>query len=159
MSRIRASLVLIAVLLCSLVIVGWFILNYQSQVSRGRFGIHLLENDELVVSDEDIISYNKTSHEIKLTEKGIEKIRTLKVGVSGRPFVIKLDGREIYDGSFWHSLSSIPYSGIVINTYNTRDNTIRLEEGYPTPKYFKGIDPRNNSEIFDHFQRIEKLAQ
>ena len=50
------------------IVIGWFILNNQLQVSKAKFGIYLSENDELVISDKDIIWYNLTSHEIKLDE-------------------------------------------------------------------------------------------
>lgn len=138
---------------------GWFILSNQLQISKERFGIYLLENDELVISDKDIISYNKTSHEIKLNKEGVEKIKALKVPVSGRPFMIKINGKEIYNGSFWTSISSMPYSGIVIDTLKIQKNTIKIEKGYPTSKFFKGIDPRNNSEIFNYFQKVGRLTQ
>ena len=137
------------------VIIG-FVLSNQLQISKERFGIYLSENDELVISDKDIVSYNKTSHEIKLNEEGIEKIKALKVHVSGSPFVIKLNGKEIYNGSFWTPISSKPYSGIVILI---QDNTIKIETGYPSSEFFEGIDPRNNSEIFDYFQKVGKLTQ
>ena len=52
------------------VIIG-FIMSNQLQISKEGFGIYLLENDELVISDKEIISYNKTSHEIKLKEEGV----------------------------------------------------------------------------------------
>ena len=159
MNRSKVSLVIIAVLLSTFVIGGWFILNRQSQISKEGFGIYLLENNQLVISDKDIMSYNKNSHEIKLTEEGVEKIKALKVPVSGRPFVVKLNGEEIYNGSFWSPISSIPYSGIVIDTLIIQNNTITIEKGYPTSEFFEGIDPRNHSEIFDYFQKVGKLIQ
>ena len=94
-------------------IIGWLFLSHQLP---GGFGIYLLDSNKLVISDEDIVFYNKTSHEIKLTAGVVEKIKALKVPVSGIPFVIKVNGKEIYDGSFWVSLSSLSYSGIVIDT-------------------------------------------
>ena len=154
-------------LLIGLVIVGiicvfvGFILSNQLQFSKERFGIYLLENDELVISDKNIISYNRTSHEIRLNEEGVKKIKTLDL--YQKPFVIKLDGKEVYNGSFWSDISSIPNSGIVIVDilavqYGVTDS-IRIETGYPSSEFFEGIDPRNNSEIFDYFQKVGKLTQ
>ena len=141
------------------VVGGWFILGNQLQISKERFGIYLLENDELVISDKDIIFYNKTSHEVKLTEEGVKKVKALRVPVSGRPFVIKLDGEEIYGGSFWISFSSLAYSGIVIDTLMIENNTIKIEKGYPSSEFFEGVDPRDNSEIFDYFEKVGKLTE
>ncbi|MBS7648457.1 MAG: hypothetical protein QXK89_02280 [Candidatus Bathyarchaeia archaeon] len=153
LSKKKVVLSVIVLLLAGISIVGWLFLSQQPQEG---FGIYL-ESNKLVISDEDIVSYNKTSHEIKLTARGVEKIKALKVPMTGSPFVIKINGKEIYNGSFWVSLSSLSYSGIVIDTLKIQDNTIKIEKGYPSPEFFKGSDPRNNSEIFDYFQKKGKL--
>lgn len=146
----------IAVLtLAGAAVAGWLFLSQQPK----GFGIYLSESNELVVSDEDVVWYNKTSHEIRLTAGGVEKIRALRVPVAGIPFVIKIDGKEIYAGSFWTSVSSLNYSGIVVDVLKIRDDTIKIEKGYPSPEFFKGVDPRNSSEVFDYFQKIGKLVQ
>ncbi|MEM3602002.1 MAG: hypothetical protein QXN87_04945 [Candidatus Bathyarchaeia archaeon] len=152
----RSIFAIIVFLLAGIAIVGWLFFSQQPQ--RG-FGIYLTEGNELVISDEDIVSYNKTSHEIRLTLGGVEKIKALKVPVTGSSFVIKIDGREIYAGSFWTSISSLSYSGIVIDTLKIQDDTIKIEKGYPSQDFFKGVDPRNNPEIFDFFQKKGKLVQ
>jgi len=43
-------------------VAGWFILRTRVQVSEESFGIYLVENGELVISDKEIVSYKKTSH-------------------------------------------------------------------------------------------------
>ncbi|MDH5362400.1 MAG: hypothetical protein OEW84_03705 [Aigarchaeota archaeon] len=141
------------------VVGGWFVLSSRLQTSNEGFGIYLLENNELVISDKDIASYNKTSHEIKLNEEGVRKIEALsyEVPVYGKPFVVKLNDRQIYNGSFWSPISSVAASGIVIDTF-VQHNTIRIEAGYPSSEFFKGIDPRNNSEIFEFFRGVGKLT-
>ena len=55
------------------IIAGWFIISNQFRGPNEQFRIYLLENDELVISDLDIISYNKISHEIKINQKGVER--------------------------------------------------------------------------------------
>ncbi len=143
-------------LLIGIAIVGWLFLSHQPQEG---FGIYLLDSNELVISDEDIVSYNITSHEIKLTAGGAEKIRALKVPVTGSPFVIKINGKAIYNGSFWVSFSSLSYSGIVIDILKIQDNSIKIEKGYPSPEFFKGTDPRNSPEIYDYFRKLVKLVE
>ncbi len=154
----RKSVALSAALLSTLVIIGWLFLNNLSQIPPEGFGIFSLENNELLISDVDIVSYNKSSHEIKLTDEGVEKIKALQVPVRGKPFVVMLNGREMYNGSFWTPISSISYSGIVIETL-VHNNTIKIEMGYPTSKFFENKDPRDQSEIFGHFQKVGKLVQ
>jgi len=155
----RDKIGLIMILAAISTVAGWYYLNTQLAVSNSRFGIYLLKNGELVISDEDIIWYYKNSHEIELTDEGARKIKALKVGVYGEPFVIKLGDKEIYNGSFWSPISSVPYAGIAIETYfYSNDNVIKLEKGYP-PSSFQGVDPRGDLRIFDHFQRIGKLKE
>jgi len=157
----KKTRVWLAILFVGIAVVGgWFVLSSQLQTSNEGFGIYLSQNNELVISDRDIVSYNKTSHEIKLTEEGVRKIEALsfEVPMYGKPFVVKLNDREIYNGSFWSPISSVAVSRIVIDTF-VQDNTIRIEAGYPSSEFFEGIDPRNNSEIFEFFRRIGKLTQ
>lgn len=136
----------------------WLIQVAWMQASQGRFGIYLSDNNKLVISDKDIVWYNKTSHELKLTEEGANKITALRVPVYGKFFVVKLYDRNIYNGSFWSPISSIPYSGIAIET-TVKDNIVKIEKGYPTSKFFQGVDPRDNSEIFSYFEKIGKLTR
>lgn len=138
---------------------GAFYLTSQLRGSTERFGIYLLKNNEQVLSDEEIVWYDETSFEIKLTNEGAKKIEALKVPVAGSPFVIKIDGKEIYDGSFWVSFSSLSYSGIVIDTLRIQNNTISIDLGYPSEGFFEGVDPRNDSRILDYFQKLGKLKQ
>ena len=153
---IKTTLVILAIAV--VVVAAIFYFTSQLSGSMERFGIYLLKNNELVISDEEIVWYDKNSYEIKLTDEGIEKIRTLKVGSYGEPFVVKIGNQEIYDGSFWTPISSVPCHGIVIETLvNTTDNTIKLEKGYPSSDFFEGIDPRNDPRILDHFQKLGKL--
>ena len=138
---------------------GWYCLSIQLEATNSEFGIYLLKTGELVISDEDIVWYCKNSHNVELTDEGARKISALKVGVYGEPFVIKLGDMEIYSGSFWSPISSVPYAGIAIEAYFcSNDNVVRLEKGYP-PSSFQDVDPRDDPRIFDHFRRIGKLKE
>jgi len=155
----RGRIGLIIILAVIATVAGRYYLDIRLSVLNSKFGIYLLKNDELLISDEDVIWYYRNSHEIELTDEGARKIQALKVGVYGEPFVIKLGDKEIYNGSFWSPVSSVPYAGIAIETYfYSNDNMIKLEKGYP-PSSFQGVDPRGDPRIFDHFQRIGKLKE
>ncbi len=135
-----------------------------SQAKPG-FGIYLEETGELVLSDEDIISYNKNTHEIRLTESGINKINSYSEserpstshGLYQKPFVVKLNGEELYEGAFWSGVSSLAYSGIVITDVLVLKDSLKIEAGYTGPGAFEGPDPRNNPALFDYFQKNGKL--
>jgi hypothetical protein len=155
LSKKSASVVVILTFI-GISVAGCFLLSNQFQ---GSFGIYLLENNKLVISEEDIVWYNRTSHEIKLTELGVKKIEGLQVSVYGSPFVIKINGEKIYNGSFVTPISPIssPPSEVVIVTL-VQNNVINIQMGYP-PSQFEAEDPRNNPKIFDYFQNIKKLVQ
>ena len=137
--------------------VSW-ILYSASQVPTERFSIYLVETNEVTISDEEIMYYIKTSHEIKLAQEGAEKIEqlSLKVPMNGTKFMIKINGKEIYGGWFWSPISSIPCSSVVIET-TVRNETIKIETGYPS-SHFQGEDPRNNPTVFNYFQAAGKLV-
>jgi len=139
-----------------LIVTGSYLLLSVMRPSGGGFGIYLLESGELVISDIEIVSYNKTSHEIKLTDTGAAKIEGIHVPLNGTDFVIKLEGEEIYRGAFWSPISSIPYHGATIETHVT-DNTVKIQAGYPSSQ-FQGEDPRDNLKIFDYLSKLGKLT-
>ena len=148
-------------LLSSVIIGGWFILKDVYLSSSGELGLYLVETGELIISDRDILSYNKTIHEIKLTKEGVEKFKVRDL--YQRKFVIKLHGIELYDGAFWSYLSSRIYEGVVILDINLiqEDVTdkVTIELWYPPGLFTGSEDPRHNTGIFNYFQKIGKLTQ
>jgi hypothetical protein len=150
----------IILVFAALAVVGGFHLTNQLRTVSERFGIYLLKNNELVISDDEIVWYNKNSHEIKLTKEGVKKIQALNMVsvIYGEPFVLKIGDQEIYNGFFWTPISSIGFQGIAIETFVWADNTIKLQNGYP-PGSLQGADPRNDPRIFGHFQKLGKLKQ
>jgi len=157
-------LVLVVILIWVVAITGLFVLSYQGQGHKG-FGVYLSENDELVISDKDIMFYNWTSHHIRLNREAIERIKGIDFfkKLYHKPFVVMLDGREIYNGSFWSDMDSMSYSGVaildILAVQNNMMDILRIEPCYPSVQFCKGADPRNNSEIFGYFQSIGKLVQ
>ena len=156
---IKTSVVVLVIAVLA-VVGGFYFINQLKASVNEKFGIYLTKNNELVISDDEIVWYNKSSHEIKLTEEGVKKIQALKVVdvTYGEPFVLKIGDQEIYNGSFWTPISSVSYQGIAIETYfYTSENTIKLQNGYPAG-WLQGEDPRNDPRIFDHFQELGKLT-
>lgn len=148
--------VVFAAVVVLVVVAGSYLVLSFLRPSEGGFGIYLLGSGELVISDLEIVSYNRTSHEIELTEAGVAKIEGLQVPVNGTGFVVKVEGQEIYRGAFWTPISSLPYNGVVIETVVT-DNSVKIEAGYPSSQ-FQGDDPRDNPRVFDYLSRLGKLT-
>ena len=157
-------LVLVVMLIGVAMIIGWFILGNQMQSQKG-FGVYLSENNELVISDKDIMFYNWTSHNIRLNSEGVDRIKGMDFfeKLYHKSFVVMLNGKEMYNGSFWSDVDSMPYSGVAIiyllAVHNNMTDTLRISPCYPSVQFCKGVDPRSNSEIFDYFQSIGKLVQ
>ena len=49
----------------------WFLGSYMMQPSEQGFKIYSLENDALLLSDADILSYNWTSQEMDITDEEV----------------------------------------------------------------------------------------
>jgi hypothetical protein len=157
--RKAIKVTLIILIFAILIVATGLYLMDRSGVSSEEFGIYLLESNELFISDNEIVWYDKTSFQFKLTEEGTKKISSLEVPVAGSLFAARIDGEEIYTGSFWVSFSSLSYSGIVIDALRIQNNTIRIDLGYPSSQFFEGVDNRNDPRIIDHFQKLGKLKQ
>ena len=152
----------IGIIFLSIILIGgWFLLRDSYLSSSGEFGIYLIENGEPIISDREILSYNKSNHEIKLSKEGIEKFKALDL--YKKNFLIQLNGIEIYEGAFWSYLSSSIREGVVILDIHLIQegvtDCITIEPWYP-PGLFEGPeDPRFRVEIFNYFQQIGKLIQ
>ena len=157
-------LALAVMLIVVSVIIGWLILGSQLQGQKG-FGVYLSEDNDLVISDKDIMFYNWTSHHIRLNGEGIDRVKGMGFfdKLYHKSFVVMLNGREMYNGSFWSDMDSMSYSGVaimdILAVQNNMTNTLRVEPCYPSVQFCKGVDPRDHSEIFEYFKGIGKLVQ
>lgn len=123
-----------------------------------RFRIHLLSSGDLIISDDDIVSYNQTSHEIVLEKTGVARIGELGlIPVNGTGFVVMVDGEAIYSGAFWTPVSSISHHGVVMMIEIPLQDTLMFELGYPGPSFYEGSDPRGDQRIINVFQALGKL--
>jgi hypothetical protein len=110
------------------------------------------------LSLEDIISYNRQTHEIELTTGAIDRLRSLEKTVSGKPFVVCVNRQEIYWGAFWTPLSSMSFDGVTIRKLmSPEQHSIQLELGYPLSSFFRGVDPRSDPKIIQSLERDGKL--
>jgi len=119
-----------------------------------------LENNPVISSD-DIISYDKANHIIKLTQGAftrIQKIFSMPVKVDGVPFVVCVGKERIYTGGFWTPASSLSYAGVVImQPFDVKEATIQINLGYPVSDVFTGNDPRADHRIIESLKQDKKL--
>jgi hypothetical protein len=143
-----------------------------AEPSEPGFGIYLVDTGELVLSEQDIRSYNASTHEIELDLMGARKwnsyinvtenIPTLADTILfAKDFVIKVNGEEIYRGKFWSMVSSQSYDGIVmLDALFTRDNEnskIWIESSYPASN--SSNDSMNDPRITDFFEKEGLIAE
>jgi hypothetical protein len=156
-------------LLCALTLSGCGAQN------RGGFAIYLLAEgitpqqlpalshlelaDRPFLPEDDIVAYRENSHEMELTAEGMEKVRGLKVPVTGIAFAVCVDREPVYAGAFWSDYSSVGYDGVVIDIDSaTMANPIlRLQLGYPDSSFFRGDDPRSDPRILSALEKAGKL--
>ena len=162
--------------LIALTIVGAVIVSSGCQTSRDEgFAIYLTKEDvppaqmealshveiadQPIISLTDIITYNAQTHELKLTADAFERISKLDVPVSGKSFVICVDKGPLYWGAFWTPISSLSFDGVTIwKPLNSHElKVITLELGYPSSSFYRGEDPRNNTEALKSLERAGKL--
>ena len=137
------------------------------------FGIYLVDSRELVLSEHHIKAYRRDTqfygddtHVIELNEEGIQKWNSYMTwetipkqadSLHSRDFVLKVEGKEIYQGKFYSGVSSASYPGVVIMDavieLDNDHNTIRIEFGYPGSGFATGEDPRNSPEVIDFFEK------
>jgi hypothetical protein len=120
---------------------------------------HLALAEKPLLTVEDIAWYQSDSHEMRLTEKGVDSVLQLNVPVHGLAFAVCIDQTPVYAGAFWGDFSSVSYDGVVIvTTRTTRENPIlQLQLGYPGASFFHGQDPRADAKIFSVLQEAGKL--
>ncbi len=124
-----------------------------------------LEKKPLITTD-DIVSYNKKTHEIVLTPKAFDRYLKIKdLGISA-PFVVCVGKERIYAGDFVLPICSASFNGVVIEECQSmgicdqqfKNKVLRLQLGYPGENFFKGFDPRSDSRILDALKQARKLT-
>ena len=118
--------------------------------------------DKPIVAYNDILSYDTTAHILNLSyNRDSLESKIGEIGVYGRPFLVTLDRSKLYGGWFWTPISSIPCHWVVIEPDclfdSLKANEIRIKLGYPNEKQFKGVDPRNNRNLFDRLIKDGKV--
>ena len=156
---------------------GMAVLSACSAKTSGEgFAIYLMKNDvpptilpslnyiglddNPLISCDDIISYNVSNYEIKLTHTAYKRISDLQVPVSGKAFVVCVDKQIIYTGAFWTPISSKSFDGITImKPFDSPNNVIQIGLGYPRYSFFGGYDQRSDPKIIDSLEKAGKLIR
>jgi len=133
------------------------------------FSIFLVDSGEVVIADEHVSAYIMDTYRFVLSPKGIERwesfarfdtlqeppVRKLG-GLTGKQFVLSIDGVEIYRGHFWSLVMSRMQSGILI--YDTLGPAAgEIWVGFEPLNQESKEDPRDRQEIVGYFRKQGKL--
>ena len=94
------------------------------------------------VTNQEIIEYSKRNYEFKLSDQGIQKIKTLR---DKTPFAVAVDKQVIYYGFFKPSISSSSCDhSISMDLSWSSKNKIMMRLGYPGQTQGITIDDKRN---------------
>jgi hypothetical protein len=121
----------------------------------------LVLKTEPILSSDDIVAYDRTSHSIELTRAAFARVLQIfpiPAELDGIPFVVCVAKERIYYGAFWTPRSAITYDGVVImQPFNTDKPIVQISLGYPVSGVFTGKDPRADPRIMTDLERTKKF--
>jgi hypothetical protein len=163
MSRLLVRLI---VLVGCLVVL--LLLSCDNVKTNEGLAILLVQSGEVILSDEHVAGYSLADHTIILTPKGVDRWKSFacydhtqeppipKLGeLSGKEFVMTVDGEEMYHGHFCSFAMSRIYPGVQI--YDTLIMTDRLTVRFQRIDNEPKVDPRGRPEIVAYFRAHGKL--
>lgn len=162
----RRLLMLLVIVVVATISAAVMFENYAAQPSKEGFRLISLEDNALLISDSDILSYNWTSQEIAIADEASERL--IKRGdnlYSFTGFVIKIDAEEVYRGVFRRAIhSAIPgsprisvlFPSVLFPSDIENDGAIRMF--YPSCEPPSDM-PEQNVRISKHFESAGKLTQ
>ena len=157
------GLLLVAVAAISAI---WLLSGYMNPQPEEGFSLISLENNSLLISDADVVSYNWTSQEITIIDAASERL--LRMGDDlysfTKGFVIRIDGGEVYRGVFRTAvMSAVPESpkiavlfpSVLFPSETENHNAIRLFYPWFEPP---SDQPGANAKLSQYFDRVNKLT-
>ena len=143
----------------------WFLGSYMMQPSEQGFRMYSLENDALLISDADILSYNWTSQEMAITDEASERLKAIGDNLYSfsTGFVIRINGEEMYRGVFRLAImSAIPPSPQISILFPSMLFPSQSENYGAIRMFYPSFQPPSdqiviNTKIFQYFEQNNKL--
>jgi hypothetical protein len=155
----KSTLIIILVATVIIVSAAWYIIHLP-RYSREGFGVILTKDDTKLLSDTDIQRYNATCHELTLTDECADRMKKRELLMGD--FVIIIDGEEDLRGVFVPPIVSRTYPStqvvIVYPSFDSDYKTMKIQMGYPWNQP-TDHDPRQNSKMFQHFDKTGRLTR
>jgi hypothetical protein len=119
--------------------------------------------DTPLVSQDDIISYERSTHIIHLKTSALTAVynETLKVSTGGEVFVVCVNRQPVYWGLIWTTRLPVmpPDDKVILIVYQTIENAASSNSipAFIQLTYQGNNDPRSNPLIFDTLAKADKL--
>ena len=121
--------------------------------------------DTPLIGLDDIVTYSSSTHELTLADNASTRISNLVVPMSGKSFVVCVNRKPIYWGTFWSSFSSaIPPVSCVIVSYPLSHTVqmgnaegLQISPNILALDYYGADDPRDNTAIIDSLRQAGKV--
>lgn len=115
--------------------------------------------EQPIISMDDVVSYDASTHEMTLAEDAIQRLNELKVPTSGKSFMVCVDGSPVYWGAFWVLYSSQSFDGVTIWLPLILDESpvVPTRMGYPWDATDAAGDPRNHPQVLAALEKAGKL--
>lgn len=132
------------------------------------FGIYLAKNNQLLISQDDVVSYNPDTYTFKLTDEAVKHLDSYSVygedhtpkmdnGLYQQEFSMMLNDTVLYAGVFWSNLSSLSHDGLVLldSTMFPTTKELTIATGYPAGNMLS----TRQSNLREYFKSIRKLSE
>jgi hypothetical protein len=143
-------------------------LNNSVVLDNPDFGIYLAKDNQLLISTNDIISYDPKTSSFKLSDEAVKRLdsysaygpeHTPKINnrLYQQEFLITLHGATLFSGVFWSSLSSASHNGLVLldSMMFTTTKELTISTEYPPSTESA---PAEQPDLIKYFKSIGKLA-
>lgn len=108
-----------------------------------------------IVNSKDLLSYNCIDHSITVSKEAASRMREQPIGAK---FAVMINGYIVYTGTFWSTIYSTSKDDLIICINTPASiNKFKIMNGYPSSKFFTGVDQRSQWCIFDYLIRENKL--
>lgn len=162
--RAPASIILIVLIA---VAATWVFKGYWSPPPAHGFNITALQDDTLLVSDAQVLSFNATSQEFTLNNAASQKLMQMRDILYNYNYTVtlKIDGEEIYQGLFravWMSaVPSPPEIAILFPSFNFTDDT---ENSHAMRLFYPYFQPGSNQleanqKLIHYFEATNRLTR
>jgi hypothetical protein len=148
-----------------LFLVVWLLGINDTKTTDEEFTLVLLENDEVLICEIDVLSYNWTSQEIAITNAASERLLGQEEGLYSFTggFVVRIHSEEIYRGVFRSAIhSAIPDSPGISVLFPSILFSSETENYCAMRMFYPSFEPPTsqqnaNEKLFQYFEEAGKL--